>query len=268
MVLSVWLLPSFCQTKLHSASLHMMSTDSFIPQGKNASSSRNYLTVKASSVCWCEAELLLLLQQPGGCSSTLDFQDTSHLSCLLLKDSSSLLSVFVSMVPVETCFELLQGGWAQMDKNSSNLILPAPCLQISVPFQAQGMADVGQTREPWLLPSMVSALLTKGSCCFREVRLLHVLWISSCMWQKSNQTLLSTWDGCRSQLPILWDGLLSQSLVLLLSLSYGFFMSSLCKRRGEAREPGVSDPSTISPGGQGAANWHLICLVVLVRILG
>lgn len=28
-------------------------------------------------------------------------------------------------------------------------------------------------------------------------------------------------------------------------------MSSLCKRRGEAREAGVSDPSAISPGAKG-----------------
>lgn len=51
------------------------------------------------------------------------------------------------------------------------------------------------------------------------------------------------------------------------SLPVGFPRAP-CKKRSEARHHGISDPGAISPGGQGAANWHLICLVFLVRIPG
>lgn len=58
------------------------------------------------TVCWLEVKPLPLLQQPSWLLPTTSAIRYQLPFSLLLKDSSSLLSVFVSMVPVETCSEL------------------------------------------------------------------------------------------------------------------------------------------------------------------
>lgn len=248
----------------------MTSTNSFTLWEVNASTSENFLSVEASSVGQLEAKLLLLLQQPGWLPPTTS---PKRYQLPFSPPAQGFLIPSLCVCEHGACGEMLcapmgiKGG----QRRTSRGLTWSHHLQVC-------RSSLAPRHVVWLMSGKpegpVFSLAWSQHCWAKGAAVWRSLGCSMSCGQVPACGIGATWScwasgiGADSSCPCF--GMVSRGLpvVLLLSLFCGFSTGSLHKRRGEARPHGVSDPSAISPGGQGAANWHLICLVILVRIPG
>lgn len=206
MFLTVWSLPSFCWARLHSASLCMMTTD-FYSLGKKCLCKQEPPQCENKPHASLRQSFYHLSSSPAGCfPPLLQKLPATFVSCCFRTPHSFSLWVWVWCLWRDALDssgeEGREGGqrWTRTDWSCQvqvyTPLLPpgTPCGWCQVDWRT--LAPLAWSQHCW----------AREGCHLEKFVMLHALWTSSCMWQRSILVLLDTRDGCRSQLLMHWGG--------------------------------------------------------------